>query len=176
MKRYLQVGKILNTHGLNGEVKVRPLTDDPKRFDFLKKVFLVPKDSVGDDLVLRSNFLEIQKCRYFQDKIIVKFDEVNTIEEAQKIKEHYLVIHRENAISLPQDTHFICDLIDCEVFDREGNQLGMLREVIQTGSNDVYIVKREGKKDLLLPALKSVVDSIDIIDKKIIVEVPKGLP
>jgi 16S rRNA processing protein RimM len=175
LNSYLQVGKIINTHGLKGEVKVLPLTDDPKRFDSLEDVYIVPRDSVSEDLVLSSGLMKIESLKYFQDKVIVKFTGVESIENAEKLKEHYIVIHRKDAISLPENSFFICDLINCEVYDVEGKVLGVLKEVIQTGSNDVYVIKKDEQKDILLPALKSVVKSIEIAQKKIIVELPKGL-
>ena len=175
MNKYLQVGKIINTHGLKGEVKVLPLTDNPKRYEFLNEVYMVPKDSVKDDLVLSSDLMRIKNIKYFQDKVILKFDEVDSIEKAEKLKEHYMVIERKDAISLPEDSFFICDLIGCSVYDEQNNFLGDLKEVIQTGSNDVYVIKNDHQNEILLPALKSVIKSIELSQRKVIVEIPKGL-
>lgn len=167
MEDYLQVGKIVNTHGIKGEVKVLPLTDDPQRFERLKWVY------VGNDDT--KQIMNIEGIKYFKNTVIVKFKEVPDIDDALVLKERYMYVDRKNAVKLPKDTYFICDLIGSEVSDIEGIKLGVLRDIISTGSNDVYIVKADNGKEILVPALKSVVNSISIEDKKIVVELPEGL-
>lgn len=175
MLNYLQVGKIINTHGVRGEVKVIPLTDDPERFKKLKDVYIVSKDNTEDSLVENSNVLTICGVKISSNKIILKFKDIEKIEEAEKLKAHFIVIHRKDAVSLPEDRFFICDLEGCDVFDEADVYYGSIDRVIQTGSNDVYCVVDKNKKEILIPALKSVVKSVDIKRKKIIVKIPEGL-
>lgn len=167
MQQYLDVGKIVNSHGVRGELKVMPLTDDPKRFKKLKWVY-----------VDRNDFLEkfnIENVKFFKNFVIIKFIEINDMNGAEALKGLFLKVDRENAVKLPRDTYFIADLIGCEVFEIDGNRLGILKEVIKTGSNDVYVVERENKKDILIPALKSVVTGISVEDRRITVVLPEGL-
>lgn len=166
-QEYLEIGKIVNTHGVKGEVKVIPLTDDPERFLKLKKVYM--------DKVTSVEFIEIENVRFHKNFVILKFKGINDLNTAETLKELYLKIDRENAVKLPKDSYFVCDLIGCEVFDDKGSSLGILNEILKTGSNDVYCVGQENGKPLLIPALKSVVKEISIETKKIIVSLPKGL-
>jgi 16S rRNA processing protein RimM len=167
MQDFLQVGKVVNTHGVKGEVKVVPLTDDPQRYDKLKWVYAGNDDT--------KQILNIESVKYFKNTVIIKFKEVPDMDGAINLKEQYLYVDRKNAVKLPKDTYFICDLIGSEVFETDGTKLGDLRDIIQTGSNDVYIVKSESGKEILVPALKSVVKEISIENKKIVVELPEGL-
>ncbi len=166
MIQYLQVGKIVNTHGVKGEVKVIPLTDNPQRFDELKKVL------VGNENDKKT--LNIESVKYLKNAVIVKFKESSKMEEAEKLKELYIYVDRDNAVKLPEDTFFICDLIGIEVFETDGSCLGVIEDIIATGSNDVYIVKSDDK-EILIPALKSVVKEVSITDKKMVVTLPEGL-
>lgn len=137
MYRYLQVGKIVNTFGLKGEVKVIPLTDSPERFSELEYVLL------EDNLSQR---LTIERYRVKDNIVIMKFKEISSIDDAQKLKNRFLVIERERAKKLPEDTYFICDIIGLEVCDLDGRKLGRIKDVLQTGSNDVYICQSYSKK------------------------------
>lgn len=156
MKQFLAVGQIINTHGLNGELKVYPLTDDIKRFRKLDKVLI---DGVERNIVW---------CKLQADTVILKIEGVETLEDAHKLRNKYLEIDRENAVELPENTYFVADLIGCSVFDSNDNLLGNIYDVIKTGSNDVYWIK-EGK-ELLIPALKDIVETVDIENKKIIIK------
>jgi len=154
MYKYLQVGKIVNTFGLKGELKVIPLTDDIKRFSELDYVL------VEDDLSIK---LKIETFRVQNSTIIVKFKGINTIDDAKKLKNRFIVIERERAKKLPDGAYFICDIIGLEVYDIKGKKLGKVKDVLKTGSNDVYICQSYiGNKDILIPALKEVVKEIDI--------------
>jgi 16S rRNA processing protein RimM len=163
---YLQVGKIVNTHGIKGEVKVIPLTDDPERFHKLKWVFL-EKNSKHEKV-------DIESLKFIKSTVIVKLKGIDDMTAAEGLKETYMLIDREHAVKLPKDSFFIFDLIGCEVFNDQGEKLGILSNILKTGSNDVYVVKGEDK-ELLVPALKSVVKDISIEDKKIVVTLPEGL-
>lgn len=166
-KDLLQVGKIVNTHGIKGEVKVIPLTDDPERFHKLKWVFLERNSKLEK--------IEIQSVRFFKTTMIVKFAGIDDMTTAEGLKELYMLIDRKDAVKLPEDSFFICDLIGCQVFDEQGEKLGELTNILKTGSNDVYVVKNEDNRDILVPALKSVVKEISIDDKRVIVSLPEGL-
>ena len=151
MKEILRVGKIVNTHGLKGEVKVIPLTDDPKRYNELEFVLI--------DGVKRN----IESCKYQKDRVIVKVEGINSIEEAEKYKNKYMEIPREYAVPLEDDTYYIGDIIGCRVYDTEGKDLGEVYDVIQTKNNDVYWIKKP--KELLIPVLLDIVIDIDVESK-----------
>lgn len=167
MHKYLQVGKIVNTHGVSGEVKLIPLTDDPKRFDDLEWAY------IEKDGVLSRH--DVQRVKHVKNHVIIKFSGIGSMDEADVYKNCYVVVDRENAIKLPEDSYFICDIVGCDVADENGNLLGRITDVLKTGSNDVYVIKSETGKELLLPALKSVVRKVSLDERRIEVSVPKGL-
>ncbi|MDU5109646.1 MAG: ribosome maturation factor RimM [Clostridium sp.] len=156
MKDILRVGKIVNTHGLKGEVKVIPLTDDPKRYNDLEFVLI--------DGIER----KIQGVKYQKDRVIVKVEGINSIEEAEKYKNKYMEIPREYAVPLEDDTYYIADIIGCTVYDTNGKDLGEIFDVIQTKNNDVYWIKKP--KELLIPVLLEIVTDIDVENKKITIK------
>jgi len=166
MLEYLSIGQIVNTHGVRGEVKVYPLTDDASRFDKLKEVYIEFKDEMKK--------YQIESAKHMKNTVVLKLKGVDTMNDAEKLRQLYLKVGRWDAVRLPKDTFFICDIIDSEVYDIHGELLGKLQDVLHTGSNDVYVVKTEGK-DLLIPALKTVVKEINLQAKKIVVELPEGL-
>lgn len=167
MQEYLDIGKITNTHGVKGEVKIIPLTDNPERYSKLKKLFIEGKNGLEE--------YSVDSVKYFKGWVIVKFKEVNDMETAEALKGLVVKIDRANAVKLPKGSYFICDILESEVYEENGNKLGVLKDIIQTGSNDVYIVRDENNKELLIPALKSVVNEISIENKRITVTLPKGL-
>jgi len=167
MYEYLQIGRISNTHGVRGEVKVIPLTDDPERFNELEWVFIDKKGSMQKH--------DVENVKFFKESVILKLSGINTMDEAETLKNCYVLVDRANAVKLPDDTYFICDLIGSSVYDENGKLLGTLEDIFKTGSNDVYVVKSKSGKEILIPALKSVVNGIDIENKRIDVIVPKGL-
>lgn len=156
MKEILRVGKIVNTHGLKGEVKVIPLTDDPKRYNELEFVLI--------DGIKRN----IENCKFQKDRVIVKVEGINSIEEAEKYKNKYMEIPREYAVPLEEDTYYIADIIGCTVYDTEGKNLGEVYDVIQTKNNDVYWIRKP--KELLIPVLLDIVTDIDVENKKIVIK------
>ncbi|MNO76405.1 Ribosome maturation factor RimM [compost metagenome] len=156
MEQFLNVGQIVNTHGVKGEVKVFPLTDDPMRFKKLKKVIIDNKE------------VQILSYKFQKDRVILKLEGVDTMDDAIRLKGKYLKVSREDAVKLPKDTYFIADLIGCSVFDTDETPLGEVYDVIKTGSNDVYWVK--GIKELLIPVLKEIVLDINVEDKKIVIK------
>lgn len=156
IREFLSIGQIINTHGIKGELKVYPLTDDLKRFRKLKTIFI-------DDVERKVIWSKIQT-----DKVILKIEGIDSIEEADRYKNKYIEVKREDAVQLPEGRYYVADLIDCEVSDEEGKVFGKVVEVIKTGSNDVYWVK--GSEEILVPALKTVVTSIDIEKGKIVIK------
>ena len=148
---FLNIGQIVNTHGLKGEMKVIPLTDDMYRFDDLEEIILDEKN------------IYIENVKYQKDRVILKLEGIDTIEQAEKLKKKYVKVPREESVELEEDTYFITDLMGCKVLDTEGFEYGNIFEVIQTPSNDVYWVK--GKKEVLVPVLKEIVLDININDQ-----------
>ncbi|MCR5665335.1 MAG: ribosome maturation factor RimM [Eubacterium sp.] len=154
MDDMLQVGVIANTHGIRGEVKVFPTTDDIKRFGKLKEVYL----DTGKEKLL----MKIKAVRYQKNMVIVKFDGVDNINDIEKYKSCGLWVTRENAVKLKKDEYFIADMIGMKVTSDEGEELGELIDVIQTGANDVYVVKGKDNAELLIPAIKQCILNVDI--------------
>ena len=165
MVEYFEIGHISNTHGLKGEVKVRPFTAKMKDYEKLKNILI---DFNGD---LREYVIE--SVRYQKDVVLLKLKGIDIIEDAEKIKGKSIKIPREFAKELEEDEYFIADLIGCEVYQDE--LLGVVEDVFTAGASDVYVIKRKNKKDLLLPALADVIKKVDVENKKIYVEVPRGL-
>ena len=168
MEDLLRVGIIANTHGLKGEVKVFPTTDDPQRFKVLKDVIL---DTGKEQLKLT-----VQSVRFFKNMVIVKFKEYNNINEIEKYKGRDLLVTRENAVPLEEGEYFIADLLNLEVYDDTGVKLGILYDVMQTGANDVYVVKNEETgKEILLPAIDECILDIHPEEGRITVHLMEGL-
>ena len=166
MNDYLAVGRVINTHGVRGELKVMPLTSDVSRFDYL---LYVTANWEG-----RPKEFRVLEARYHKNTVLLRLNGIDTMEDAEKLKGQELLVDREHARRLEEDEYFICDILGVEVY--EGDRLlGVVTDVLETGGNDVYVVKGSGKKELLLPALKSVVETVDIKAKRMQVRVPEGL-
>ncbi|EOD00958.1 ribosome maturation factor RimM [Caldisalinibacter kiritimatiensis] len=164
MSEYIQVGKIINTHGIKGEVKVLPLTDDMTRFEDLNSVF------IGDN----NTEVEIEKVWYKKKFVILKFRDYDNINDVLSFKNKFVLIHESEAVELPEDTYFIFQIVGLEVYNVEGVKIGKIKEVLQPGANDVYVVK-DGSKEYLLPAIKEVVKEIDLEQKKMIIDPLEGM-
>lgn len=167
MDNYLRVGVISSTHGIRGEVKVYPTTDDLERFRSLKQVFL----DTGKEYIE----LEIEGVKFFKQQAILKFKGFDNINDIEKYKGKDLLVTRENAVKLKEGEYFIFDLIGSEVITEEGDSLGELTEVMTTGANDVYIVKTPQGKEILLPYIKECILDIDATNKVIKVHIMPGL-
>lgn len=167
MEDLLQVGIITQTHGLRGEVKVFPTTDDVKRFKKLKEVIL---DTNKEKITL-----EIEGVKFYKNLAILKFKGFDNINEIERFKGKKLLVTRENAVKLGRNEYFIADLIDMEVYDEEGKHLGILTNVIETGANDVYEVTLEDGRDLLLPAIRQCILDVDMENRKMKVHIMEGL-
>jgi 16S rRNA processing protein RimM len=162
---FLNIGKIVNTHGVKGCVKVLPLTCDINRYNLLESVY------VGD----KRDVYYIENIRYAKGMVILKMKYVDNMDQAAALKGLCISVDREHAVKLSDDEFFVCDLIGCSVYNEYDKLLGILVDVISTGSNDVYVVRNDLKKELLIPALKSVVKSVLISEKKVTVKLPEGL-
>ena len=163
----LEIGQIVNTFGIKGQIKVKPFTDDIKRFDNLKEVY-VEKNNTKKEY-------EIEEVKYHKDMVLIKFKGIETVEQAEKLKNSYVTISRDSAEELEEDRYYIVDLLGLEVYTDEQILLGILEDIFNTGSNDIYVVKSSDGKQILLPAIKDVVKNIDIENKKIIVHIIPGL-
>lgn len=166
MEDLFRVGVIANTHGIRGEVKVFPTTDDPKRFEWLKEVLL----DTGTEKIP----LKISSVRFFKNLVIVKFKGINNINEIEKYKGKDLYVTRENAVPLEEGEYYIADIIGASVETEEGEPFGELKDVLETGANLVYVVEHEGK-EVLLPAIPDCVKEVDTEDKKVVVHIMRGL-
>ena len=163
----LEIGQIVNTFGIKGMIKVKPFTDDIKRFDDLKKVY-VEKNNTKIEY-------EIEEVKYHKDMVLIKFKSINTVEQAEKLRNSYLKISRDSVEDLEEDRYYIVDLIGIDVYTDENILLGKLEDIFNTGSNDIYVVKNELGKQILLPAISDVIKQIDMENKKMIVHIIKGL-
>ena len=167
MNNILQVGAVTSTHGLAGEVKVFPTTDDPKRFKKLKQVLL----DTGKDMLP----LGVEHVKFFKNMVILKFKGYDRIEDIMGFKGKNLYVTRENAVRLKKDEYFIADLIGMKVYTEDEAYLGELTEVITTGANDVYTVHMENGKDVLIPAIGQCILNIDVEHETMQVHLLEGL-
>ncbi len=166
MDDLLQVGVITTTHGLKGEVKVFPTTDEKERFKELKQVILDTGTGKLD--------LEIESVRFFKNLVILKFKGINDINDVEPYRKKNLYVTRENAVQLKENEYFIADLIGLAVVEEDGEELGELCDVLQTGANDVYCVKKDDQ-EILIPAIRECIRSVDIAAGKMTVHLLPGL-
>lgn len=167
MEQLLQVGVISSTHGVRGEVKVFPTTDDALRFKSLKKVIL---DTGKEQLPL-----EIQNVKFFKQFVILKFKGIDNINDIERYKHCPLLIEREDAVPLEEDEHFIADMIGMQVVTEDGSVFGTLKDVMETGANDVYIIDSEAHGEVLLPAIRECILDVDEEEGKMTVHLMDGL-
>ena len=167
MEDLLQVGIITSTHGVRGEVKVYPTTDDPRRFRRLKEVVL---DTGREKLNL-----ENEGVKFFKQFVILKFKGLDNINDIEKYRQKSLYVTRKNAVRLQRDEYFIADLIGLKVQDEDGTELGTVKDVIETGANDVYEVEMADGRSLLLPAIKQCILNVDVENGMMQVHVLEGL-
>ena len=167
MEDLLQVGIITGTHGLKGEVKVFPTTDDKERFLDLEDALL----DTGSELLE----LKVEYCKFFKKFVFVKFEGLDDINEVEKYKRCPLLVTRENAVELEEDEYFVADLLGFTIVDDSGVTVGKLENVISTGANDVYEVLTEDGGRILLPAIKECILDVDMDEGIILVHLLKGL-
>lgn len=167
MEDLLRVGVIASTHGVRGEVNVFPTTDDPQRFNTLKKVIL--------DLPREQLELEVEGVKFFKKFVIVKFKGYDDINNVLHFLKHDLFVTRDNAVKLKKGEFFICDLIGLKVITDEGEEFGMLTDILQTGANDVYVVNMTNGKEVLLPSIPQCILEKNPDEGFIKVHIMKGL-
>ena len=167
MEEVLQVGVITTVHGVRGEVKVFPTTDDVNRFKKLKEVIL----DTGREKIT----LEIEGVKFFKQMVILKFKGIDTLDDVAKYRQAGLYVTRSNAVKLDRDEYFIADLIGVEVYDESDQLIGVLEDAIATGANDVYTIRMTDGRELLLPAIKQCVLDVDVQGRRMKVHVLEGL-
>ena len=167
MEQLLQVGVITQTHGVHGEVKVFPTTDDPERFLDLEYVIL--------DAGKEKKKLEIQSVKFFKQFVILKFKGINNINDIEKYKRCPLLVDRENAVELEEDEYFIADMIGMSVVTEDGEIFGTLKDVIETGANDVYIINSKKHGEVLIPAIKECILDVNVQEGKMLIRLMDGL-
>ena len=166
-QEFFEIGQIVNTFGIKGWVKVNPFTDDPERFQELNNVLVVKNKELIN--------MQIEEVKFHKNVILVKFKGIEDINMAEKYKGCYIKIKREDARKLPKDTYFIADLIGMKVYDDEGNLLGTLEDIYNNKIHDIYVVKNDLGKQILLPSTKEVIKEIDMERDRIIVHLIDGL-
>lgn len=167
MEQLLQVGIISSTHGVRGEVKVFPTTDDINRFKKLKQVIL---DTGREKMVL-----EVQGVKFFKQFAILKFKGIDNINDIEKYKGKSLFVDREHAVKLKKDEYFIADMIGMNVYTEEDEFFGVLKDVIETGANDVYVISSEKYGEVLIPAIRQCILNVDIEKSKMVIHLLEGL-
>jgi len=167
MEEYFEIGQIVNTNGLKGILKIKPFTDNITEFETFEKIYI----QKGKELIE----FRIEQVRYNKNMVLLKLEGIDDINKAEEYRNLYLKVNRDALPDLPDNTYYIVDLLDCNVVTEEGENLGQVKDVFNTGSNDIYDVKDENGKQILIPAIKEVVKNIDITNKKIIVKLMEGL-
>lgn len=167
MEKLLRVGVIANTHGVRGEVKVYPTTDDVNRFKKLKETIL----DTGKEQIT----LNVVSARFFKNMVVLKFKEFDNINDVEKYKGCDLLVTRENAVKLKKGEYFIADILGADIYLEDGSHFGTLRDVMQTGANDVYVVDTDDKKEVLIPSIPQCIIERNIEEKKVVVHLLKGL-
>lgn len=167
MEQLLKVGAITSTHGIRGEVKVFPMTDDAARFKKCKELIL--------DTGKEKKIVQVEGVKFFKRLVILKFKGYDSINDIEAYKGKALYVTRENAVALEKDEYFIADLIGISVFDEQEREIGTLRDVIETGANDVYSVVTQEGKEILFPAIKDCILNVDIEKRQMHVHIMPGL-
>ncbi|NOY52116.1 MAG: 16S rRNA processing protein RimM [Deltaproteobacteria bacterium] len=167
MEEWIEVGTVFRKHGIRGEVKVYPLTDSPRRFLDLEEVVL--EDPAGKRQKVR-----IDRVRFQKDRLILHFAGLDTLDEIEPFLKSRILIHRSQALPLGEGRYYHADIIGLAVVSEEGLDLGSVTEILETGSNDVYVV-RKGKKEILIPAIAEVVRKVDLARGEMIIHVMEGL-
>lgn len=167
MQEYFEIGQIVNTFGIKGEVKVVPFTDDIERFEELNSIYVVKNKKLIE--------YEIEQIKYHKNMIILKLKNVEDMNTAEKLKGCYIQIHRKDARELPEGTYFIADIIGSQVITDDGKILGIVDDIYNTGAKDIFVVKDEMGKQILLPHIEEVILSIDVEKQIVTVHLLEGL-
>lgn len=166
-QQYFEIGQIVNTFGIKGMVKVNPFTDDISQFEEMETILVDKKGSLQE--------MQIEEVKYSKNQVLLKLKGIETVEDAEKYRNCYLKLPREKARKLPENTYFIADLIGLEVYTDEGNLLGKVEDIYNSGASDIYVIKDATGKQILLPAIKDVIKQIDLEREKIVVHLLRGM-
>ena len=167
MTKYLEIGQVINTFGIQGMVKVNPFTDDIKRFDKLKTIYIQNKKGIKE--------YGVQEVKYHKNMVLVKLKGIDNPEDADLLRQSYLLVDREKEEPLEDGVYYIVDLLGLEVYTDENQLLGTLEDIYNTGSNDIHVVKSQLGKQILLPGISDVIKKVDLEAKRIVVHLLKGL-
>ena len=167
MTKYLEIGQIVNTFGIKGMVKIKPFTDDINRFDRLKKVYISNKNEKKE--------YQIQEVKYHKNMVLMKLEGVDTPEQADLLRQSYLLVDRADEEPLEEGVYYIVDLLGLEVYTDDNKLLGKVDDIFNTGSNDIYVVKDEMGKKILLPGIPDVLKNVDLEKGRITVHLIPGL-
>ena len=167
MTEYFELGQIVNTFGIKGMVKVKPFTDNIEQFEELEKIYIKNKSGKKE--------YQIQELKFHKQMVLIKFEGIDNPEDAELLRNSYVLINRKDAKPLEEGTYYIVDLLESEVYTDENVLLGKVEDIFNTGSNDIYVVKDELGKQVLLPGIPEVIKQIDIENKKITVHIIPGL-
>ncbi len=167
MQEYFEIGQIVNHFGIKGMVKVMPYTDDVARFEDLKTVYVTLRHTQKQ--------YEIEEVKYHKNMVLLKFKGVDDMDGAQNLQNAILKVERKDAATLEEGSYYIADLLGMPVYTEEGKKIGILEDIYNTGSNDIYVVRNEKQKQILLPAIQDVIKQISLEENKITVHMLKGL-
>ncbi len=167
MEDLLRIGVITTTHGLKGEVKVFPTTDDPRRFDDCDEVILVTKKERLS--------LHVERVKYFKNIVIVKFKELNDISEVEGLRKGDLMVTRDNAVPLEEGEYFICDVIGARVVEEDGTPIGTVKDVMETGANNVFVITTEDGREVLFPSIPECIKKVDTAGGEVVAHIMPGL-
>lgn len=167
MENYFVIGNIVNTQGIKGEVRVMPTVDDVSRFELLEHIFIDRKGNIKE--------YEIENVRFHKQFVLLKLKGVDDMTTAETLKGTVIKITEDMAIPCEEDEYYIRDLYDMEVVTVEGEKLGIITDVIFTGANDVYTVKNEEGKEILIPAIKECIIKVDVENNAMTVKLLEGL-
>lgn len=167
MTDYFEIGQIVNTFGIKGMVKIKPFTENLEQFEELEKIYIKNKQSKKE--------YKIQEVKYHKQMVLIKFEGIESPEEAELLRGSYVLINRKDAKPLEEGTYYIVDLLGLEVYTDENILLGKVNDIYNTGSKDIYVVKDNLGKQVLLPGIEDVIQKVDLENKKIIVHIIPGL-
>lgn len=171
MEDLLRIGVVTTTHGLRGEVKVFPTTDDPRRFDDCDEVFLVKKHPLQQE----KRLLHVERVKYFKNIVIIKFKEFNDINEVEQLRKCDIMVTREHAVPLEEGEYFFCDVIGASVSEEDGTPVGTVKDVLETGANNVFVIEMEDGREVLFPSIPDCIKKIDVENKQIVAHIMPGL-
>lgn len=167
MDDLLRIGVITTTHGVRGEVKVFPTTDDARRFDDCDEVILVTKQE--------QMTLHVERVRYFKNLVIVKFKEFSDINQVETFRKCDIMVTREHAVPLEEGEFFLCDIIGAKVVEEDDTPIGTVTDVMETGANNVFVIQTEEGKEVLFPSIPECIRKVDVENQIVVAHIMPGL-